>query len=535
VNKASKDSILQIIVDELKRLERIDRDAIENVKRNVARRYRLPFIPKNFEIYSAMDPELRKKLTFPLVKPVRSISGIVIISVFAPPYTCPGRCIYCPGGVDGPTPTPKSYSGHEPAARRAAELNYDPFLQIRHRVKHLEKLGHPTDKISLIVMGGTFLYMPKKYRDEFVRGLYEGILGERISNMDIPEMQALLERSKRRLVELTFETRPDFCLEKHVDEMLYYGATRVEIGVQTLSDNILRFVRRGHSVEDIRRAFRVAKDAGLKIVAHMMPNLPPDPDPKRDFNDFVTLFEDPDFKPDMLKIYPTAVVKGTELYRMWIKGEYRPYDQRQLVELLARVKRIIPPWIRIMRLQRDIPTYLVEDGYKTGNLRQLVLQYMKERGWHCRCIRCREIGHRVYKGGYTPNYDNITIVHRRYNASDGIEVFISYEDPHNDVVIGILRLRKPSEYAHRPEIDANTAIIRELHVYGPLIPLGRRERHGFQHRGYGRKLLMEAERYALEEFDCRKIVIISGIGVREYYRRFGYRKEGPYMSKNLSP
>ncbi len=529
----SKEEAIRLIIEKMKNRDISSTREIEELKRDIARRLRLSYVPKNFEIYEAMDDSLRKKFRFLVSKPVRSISGIVVISVFTKPSPCPGRCIYCPGGIDSPTPSPKSYSGHEPAARRASQLNYDPFLQVTHRLRHLERLGHPTDKISLIVMGGTFLYLEKKYRDMFMRGVYEGILGERYESKDISELQRMLETSKRRLVELTFETRPDFCNEKHVDEMLYYGTTRVEIGVQTLRDPVLRFVRRGHDVETTRRAFRIARDSGLKIVAHMMPNLPPNPDPDRDYEDFIRLFEDPDFRPDMLKIYPTAVVKGTKLYDMWIRGEYRPYDQDTLIDVLARVKKMVPPWVRIQRLQRDIPTYLVEAGYTSGNLRQEVLAYMRKRGWRCRCIRCREVGHRMLKNGYKLRVSDVVLVRRTYVASGGIEIFLSFEDIRNDVVIGILRLRKPSELAHRPEIDQNTLIIRELHVYGPLVPLGERSERGVQHRGYGARLLREAERISFEEFDARKIVIISGIGVREYYRRFGYRREGPYMSKLL--
>ena len=526
--------IIETIVREIERIGQFDLRVLEQIKREVAKRFHLKVLPKNYEIFSAMSDELRRKFRFAISKPVRSISGIVVVSVFTKPSPCPGRCIYCPGGVGNPTPSPKSYSGHEPAARRAAELNYDPYLQVTHRLRHLEKLGHPVDKISLIVMGGTFLYLPKDYRDEFMMGIYKGIIGRRDLPNDIRLLQEMLEYSQRRLVELTFETRPDYCMEKHVDEMLYYGATRIEIGVQTLRDDVLRFVNRGHTVEDTRKAFRIARDAGLKIVAHMMPNLPPDPDPERDYLDFVELFENPDFRPDMLKIYPTAVVKGTKLYDMWIRGQYNPYDQDTLIQLLARVKKMLPPWVRIQRLQRDIPTYLVEAGYKVGNLRQEVLKYMKKMGWRCRCIRCREVGHKMLKEGYIPREEDIRLVRRKYAASEGVEVFLSFEDLKQDVVVGILRLRKPSEYAHRPEIDQNTAIIRELHVYGPLVPLGERREDGLQHRGFGSALLSEAERIAVEEFDSRKMVIISGIGVREYYRRFGYRKEGPYMSKELA-
>ncbi len=528
-----REAVIAEIINELRKHEYLDKDLLSRIKIEVARRLKVHYVPKDHEIISRLDPEIRKKIRI-LSKPIRSLSGIVVISVFTQPSPCPGQCIYCPGGTDGPTPSPKSYSGHEPAARRAAELNYDPYLQIVHRVRQLERLGHPTDKISLIVMGGTFIALPKEYRDEFMKGVYEGILGCRYPNASLDSLKKMLETAPRRLVELTFETRPDFCFEEHVDEFLYYGATRIEIGIQSLSDDVLRFIRRGHDVECVRKAFRIAKDAGFKIVAHMMPNLPPDPNPERDFNDFLTLFEDPDFRPDMIKIYPTAVVKGTKLYDMWLHDEYEPYPEEDLIRLLARIKKLLPPWVRIQRLQRDIPTYLVEAGYSSGNLREVVKDYMAKYGWYCRCIRCREIGHKMLKDGYRPNLEQVKLIKRKYVASGGIEIFLSYEDLKNDVVVGILRLRMPSENPHRPEIDYNTAIVRELHVYGSLVPLGERRPESAQHRGFGSSLLREAELIAAEEYDAKKIVIISGIGVREYYRRFGYRLEGPYMAKNLN-
>ncbi|MEX0568464.1 MAG: tRNA uridine(34) 5-carboxymethylaminomethyl modification radical SAM/GNAT enzyme Elp3 [Candidatus Njordarchaeota archaeon] len=521
-----------MIVQEIKNIDTIDPITLSKIKMEVAKKYGLKLIPRNHEIISRLRQINNLHIRI-VSKPVRSISGIIVVSAFTKPAPCPGKCIYCPGGIKNPSPSPQSYSGHEPAARRAAELNFDPFLQVTHRVRQLEKLGHYTDKISLIIMGGTFLYLPKEFRDEFVKGLYEGILGERYPNHSLDDLQKKLESSKRRLVELTIETRPDYCFEKHLDDALRYGATRIEIGVQSLRNHVLEYIERGHDVDATIKAFRIAKDSGFKIVAHMMPNLPPDPDPERDYMDFLELFDNPDFRPDMLKIYPTAVVKGTKLYELWIKGRYVPYDEETLIDMLARVKKLVPPWIRIQRLQRDIPTYLVEAGYKSGNLRQLVQKYMKKHGWRCRCIRCREIGHRILKSKYEPKPENIKLIKRQYVASEGVEIFLSLEDIINDVVIGILRLRKPSDKAHRPEIDQNTTIIRELHVYGTLVPLGKKDVQGYQHKGYGRRLLLEAEKIALEEFDAKKMLIISGIGVREYYRKFGYRLEGPYMSKKL--
>ncbi len=511
----------------------ITKKDIHILKRKLARTYRLPRLPKDYEILDKLPPHLKQNLKDSLKsKPVRTISGVAVIAVMTKPLPCPGHCIYCPGGIKSEFQTPQSYTGHEPAARRAYELGYDPYKQVRYRINQLEAIGHNAEKIEIIIMGGTFLAAPPRYKEWFIRGIYEGLLGKKYPNKTLLELQEMLENAKYRLVGLTIETRPDFCTERYVDEMLFYGATRVEIGVQTLYDEILKFIKRGHTVEDTKKAFRIARDAGFKIVAHMMPNLPLS-DPKTDVKMFIKLFSDPDLRPDMLKIYPTAVIKGTKLYDMWIHKEYEPYSEETLINILARIKKMIPPWVRIQRVQRDIPVYLVDAGYSIGNLRQVVQKYMERKGWRCRCIRCREAGLNLIKNGLLPDDNKIRLLSRRYTASGGEEIFLSFEDIKNDIIIGFLRLRKPSELAHRPEIDSNTMIVRELHVYGPLVPLGERRRLAWQHRGYGKRLLKEAEKIAREEFDARKIVVISGIGVRNYYKMLGYHKEGPYMSKKL--
>lgn len=523
--------IVRKLCELVERGERVDKRRLHELKLEAAKGAK--YFPSDWEVLRALPEHVREKLRRALMsKPVRTLSGIAVIAVMTKPLPCPGQCIYCPGGIGSPFgDTPKSYTSESPAARRAAELNYDPYLQVRRRIEQLEAMGHVPQKISLIVMGGTFLAAPREYKEEFMRGVYEGILGERHPDKSLEELQLMLERSRYRLVELTFETRPDWCFEKHVDEMLKYGATRVEIGVQTLDEDVLRLVRRGHGVEEIRKAFQVARDAGLKICAHIMPQLPGST-PEKDLEVFRRLFDDPDFRPDMLKIYPTVVVKGTILYEMWKRGEYEPYPPDVLIDLIAKMKRETPPWVRIQRVQRDIPMHQIEAGVPCGNLREVVRRYMEKLGWRCRCIRCREVGHAMRRG-VKPEPEVVRLVVRKYEASGGLEYFISFEDVKNDVLIGFVRLRKPSERAHRPEVDQNTTIIRELHVYGPLVPLGQRSAEGWQHRGYGRRLIAEAERIAVEELDARKMLIISGIGVREYYYRLGYRREGPYVSKRL--
>jgi elongator complex protein 3 len=275
------------------------------------------------------------------------------------------------------------------------------------------------------------------------------------------------------------------------------------------------------------------KDAGLKIVYHLMPGMPGS-DMEKDLKAFNKIFTDPDFKPDMIKIYPCLVLQGTKAYEWLSQGKYNPYKTEQAAELLFEIKKTVPPWVRIMRVQRDIPARLIVAGVKRSDLRELVRQRLKEQGLRCRCIRCREVGHRMTNDNVKPNSENIKILTLKYEASEGEEIFISAEDVENDVLVGYLRLRIPSEKAHRPEVRAKPcSIVRELHVYGPLVPVGKHLAKAWQHKGYGGILLAEAERLTKEKYDLRKILVISALGTKQYYMRFGYEYDGVYMSKML--
>jgi len=336
-----------------------------------------------------------------------------------------------------------------------------------------------------------------------------------------------------RNVGITVETRPDWAKESHVDHMLSMAVTRVELGVQNIYDDIYELVDRDHTVQDVIESTRILKDAGLKIVYHLMPGMP-GTNFKRDLDAFKEVFTNPHFKPDMIKIYPCLVIKGTKAYDWWKKGKYEPYGTEEAAELIAEVKKIVPSWIRIMRVQRDIPAFLIEAGVNRSNLRQLVLQKLREQKTRCRCIRCREVGHRLLTDKVKPDPNNIKISTIKEKVSKGEEIFISAEDPINDVLVGYLRLRIPSEKAHRPEIIPEaTSIVRELHVYGLLVPVGRHIARAWQHKGYGGILLSEAERISKEDYDRKKVVIISALGTKQYYRRFGYDYDGPYVSKLL--
>jgi elongator complex protein 3 len=314
--------------------------------------------------------------------------------------------------------------------------------------------------------------------------------------------------------------------------MLSFGATRVEIGVQVIDDYVYELTNRGHTVEDVVEAFLIAKDAGFKIVAHMMPGLPGS-NFQKDLESFRILFQDSHFRPDMIKIYPCLVMEGTELYEWWKRGLYQPYDAEQAAELIAKVKEMVPPWIRIMRVQREFPVQQIQAGAKRGNLRELALMRLRENGKKCRCIRCREVGHKMLKENIKVQPDRIRLLVEEYDASGGEEFFISLEEPETDALMGYLRLRIPSENAHRHEVASSTGIIRELHVYGPEVPVGRRNGAAWQHTGFGRRLVAEAEAKAREQ-GARRMLIISALGTKGYYKRAGYDYVGPYMGKTLN-
>ncbi|MEM3761046.1 MAG: tRNA uridine(34) 5-carboxymethylaminomethyl modification radical SAM/GNAT enzyme Elp3, partial [Candidatus Bathyarchaeia archaeon] len=384
---------------------------------------------------------------------------------------------------------------------------------------------------ELIVMGGTFPATPEAYQTWFVKRCLDAISG--VDSQSLDEAKRLAETSRIRNVGITVETRPDWAKERHVDKMLDMGVTRVELGVQNPDDEIYRLVGRKHTVQDVVEATRILKDAGLKIVYHMMPGLPGS-NMERDLAVFREIFSNPAYKPDMIKIYPCLVLKGTKAYEWYVGGDYKPYTTEEAARLIVEVKKMIPHWVRIMRVQRDIPAPLIVAGVKMSNLRQLVQHKLKEQGLRCRCIRCREVGHRLLADGIKPNQEKVEILATRYEASEGEEIFISAEDKENDVLIGYLRLRIPSEKAHRPEIRAEPcSIIRELHVYGPLVPVGKKLPKAWQHKGYGAILLSEAERITREEYRLKKILVISALGTKQYYKRFGYNYDGVYVSKRL--
>jgi len=506
---------------------------VHRVKTQVAAKHQLKRMLSNAEIITALKPKERLKL-LPVLrrKTTRTISGVTVIAVMTKPQPCPQPepCAYCPGGPSAGVP--QSYTGHEPAAMRGSQNSYDPYRQVQSRIHQLTAIGHHVDKVELIVMGGTFPATPPEYQTRFIQRCLDAITDKTSANLE--EAKAHAETSRIRNVGITVETRPDWCKEPHVDAMLDMGVTRVEIGVQNPDNALYRLAGRTHTVADVTEATRVAKDAGLKIVYHLMPGMPGS-NPTTDLGAFERVFTDPAFKPDMIKIYPCLVIAGTKAYDWYREGAYTPYSTEEAANLIAEVKKRLPPWVRVMRVQRDIPAGLIVAGVDKSNLRQLVQQKLAEHGDRCACIRCREVGHRLTADNVTPDPDKVKILAVPYEASEGKEIFLSAEDPENNVLIGYLRLRVPSSKAHRPEISVvPSAIVRELHVYGPLVPVGRHLARAWQHKGYGSILLSEAERVAREDYDLKKLLVISALGTKQYYMRFGYSRDGVYVSKMLS-
>lgn len=500
------------------------RDEVQRLKIELCKTHKMDKLPSNAEILAHV-PKNDLEILEPLLrtKPVRTISGVAVVAVMTSPHECPhGKCLYCPGGVENGTA--QSYTGREPAALRAAMWKFDPYDQVKARLEQLGAIGHPTDKVDLIIMGGTFTARDVKYQADFVRECFNAMNGH--TSETLAAAHTFNETAKHRCIGLTLETRPDYFYEKQVDLALEQGGTRVELGVQTLNDETLKAMKRGHGSAESARSSQIARDAGIKVGYHMMPGLPGET-PESDLATFDKLFSDERFKPDMLKIYPTLVIDGTGLHDMWKAGDYEPYSQEALVNLLADIKERLPKWTRIQRIQRDIPVQLIEAGGKKSHIRELARWELEARGKKCRCIRCREAGHN-YLRGREPG--EITLTTEEYLASGGREYFAAFEDIESDILIGFARLRIPSEKAHRPEMQ-NAAIIRELRTVSQQLPISE---HGnsWQHRGFGEKLINRCVELAADN-GCEKILVTSGVGVREYYRKLGWERDGPYMGRKV--
>ena len=527
-----RDKALIEIKERLLVLEEPTRKILNQIKRNVSKKYHLKDFPKNSEILAICDSE-EKQLLLPILmkRIVRTLSGVAIVAMMTRPWQCPhGKCIMCPGGPD--IERPQSYTGFEPTTLRGIRNDYDPYKQAKERVKQLNSIGHSTEKIDAIIMGGTFTNQPLEYQKWFILRMFDAFNG--VDSKTIEEAHKINETARNRCVGLTAETRPDQINHEKIDHLIDYGVTRIEVGVQTVFDDVYEKMQRGHTTKDTINAFQFIRDSGLKLTAHMMPGLPGS-SIQRDIEAFDILFNSSDYRPDEIKIYPTMVIPGTKLHEDYLAGRYEALTNESTAQLIAKIKENIPPYVRIKRILRDIPAHQIVAGPNKSDLRLDILSILEKEGKKCRCIRCREVGHFIYKKGQDISSSDIELVQRTYDASKGKEHFLSFEDVKNDVIIGFLRLRELSSDIIRPEFkEKPTIVVRELHVYGEL--LGLRSVHKgdlqWQHRGYGKELLARAEEIGKEK-NYKKIAVISGVGVREYYRKLGYNLDGPYMSKDL--
>jgi elongator complex protein 3 len=510
------------------------KDELHKAKMKLCKKYKIDRVPPDSEILAKLPvdfSEEERELAVSVLrkKSMRTISGVAIVAVMTSPESCPhGMCIPCPGGPE--YNTPQSYTGHEPAALRAILNDFNPFFQTRNRLDQLQIIGHPVNKIDLIIMGGTFTARDPFYQDWFVQRCFDAMNNS--TSKSLEEAKKINETADSRCIGLTVETRPDWFRIQHADNALNLGATRVELGVQTVYDDLLYGIKRGHTVLDSILATRIAKECGLKVCYHMMPGLPGS-NIQRDIDAFLSIFENPDFKPDMIKIYPTLTIKGTLLFDMWKKGDYEPLSTDKAAKLIAELKTYVPEWVRIQRIQRDVPSQFIDAGVDKSNLRQYVDKELKEHGNECRCIRCREIGHKSLKQKIELNLEDIGLNTIFYDASESEEVFISLVNEKYDALIGFLRLRDIIG-SHRPELNKDPCmIIRELRIVGRELPVGKKSKKGMQHKGFGKELLDEAGRICKEEYDKKHLFVLSGVGVKEYYRNLKFKDNGVYLSKSL--
>jgi len=518
---------------------------LDSAKRDICKKFQITS-PSNINLLKAYHSLLKKKrikkshnLECLLRKRrVRSLSGIVNVSVLTKPYNCPGKCIFCPSqkGI------PKSYLAKEPAVQRAVLTDFDPKKQIKARLEALKMTGHPTDKIELRIIGGTWSYYPKRYQTWFATQCFAACNNSKKAK-SLETEHKKNEKTKHKIIGLTIETRPDYIDLKEIKRLRKLGVTRVELGVQSIYDDVLRLNKRGHTIKETIKATELLKNAGFKVSYQIMPNLPGSTF-KKDIKMFRELFSNSDFQPDLLKIYPLGLVKNTLLYRWYKQKKFKPYNKKKLIKLLTEIKKQIPCYARIERVIRDIPSAdIVEGGVKTSNLRELTQRNLTELGLKCKCIRCREV---------KEDYDfkeKLHLFKEEYNASGGSEIFLSFESKNKTKLYALLRLRilKFNEAGPRQILPVlkDCAIVREIHVYGQTIPILKRQSQAqtqgrgptsalaVQHKGLGKRLMKEAENIARKNgFD--KIAVIAGIGARGYYRKLGYKLKDTYMIKNLN-
>ena len=516
-----------------------DRAGLDSFKRQIAKKYGIAIL-KNSELLKIYHETTSKKRwkgrpsnlleTLLRKRPVRSLSGVVNVSVLTKPWPCPGKCIFCPSQKN----IPKSYLANEPAVQRAIFNKFSPYQQVANRLKALEATGHPIDKVELRVIGGTWSFYPKVYQEKFISECFRACNNYGHGQLLTSDVNKLVyircqqrknERAKCRIVGIAVETRPDFINPEEIKWMRELGITKVELGVQNIYNDILELNQRGHTVAATIAATKLLKDAGFKVAYQMMPGLYGSTFQK-DVAMFQEIFTNPDFQPDYLKIYPLALIKNTKLYKLYQQGKFIPYSEKELIKLLVEIKKVIPRWVRVERVIRDIPPADIVAGSKTLNLREVVVKEMVKNCQRCQCVRCREVG---------SSYDakeKIYLFRENYKASGGQEIFLSFENKARTKLFALLRLRLPVP----KEPSSFQPLVRDLHTYGQMAQLVR----GLpsynsvqpQHKGLGKKLLAEAEKI-VRSAGYKNITVISGVGVRGYYRKLGYKLKDTYMIKPL--
>jgi len=459
-------------------------------------------------------------------KPTKTIAGVTPIAVMVEPRPCPhGVCRYCPV-----FDVPQSYTPASPPVLRAKRHKYESFGQIQSRLKAFSVMNHPTDKIEIIILGGTFLDYPIKYQYKFIKGIYDALNNKKSKTLAIAKK--LNEKTKHRCVALCIETKPDYAKAEDIKRSLDFGCTRMEMGVQILDDKIYKHINRGHTVQDVIDSTKRLKDAGFKVGYHIMPGLPKS-NPQKDLKLFKLVFSSELYRPDQLKIYPTQVMQNTGLEKDFLRGKYKPYTLEQTQRLIMKMFPIIPEYCRAMRVMRQFSPEHIVAGTTRISLRKDVEEDLRKNKTEIKEIRFREIGFALQQNKKIDS--NVKIKVLEYGASDGKEYFIQAVNKDN-ILFGLLRLRIPSN-AKKPLINElkNSALIRELHVYGQSIQIGKKNKSQGQHKGLGKALMKKAEDIVsnLDNKDIKKIAVISGIGVRDYYRKLGYRLKQDYMIKKI--
>jgi elongator complex protein 3 len=546
----SEEHILKNLIKQASKEAIRTEDQLHRLKKRFARECKIS-LPSNFKLQKAYEALLKEgwegdkeiqKLT--RKRKIRTLSGVSVITVLTKPYPCPGKCVFCPTEPG----MPKSYLSNEPGAMRAVLDDFHPQDQVSTRLDSLRRQGHETDKIEMIILGGTFSAYNRRYQTDFTRALYnacnKGIpldwkIGEKPkTGRSLKAAQEINESTKHKMIGLSLETRPDHINPEEIRHMRKLGCTKVQIGVQHTSNEVLEINKRGEVIEDSIHAIKLMKDAGLKIACHLMPNLPGST-PEMDVAMVKEFFENPAFKPDQLKIYPCVVTPYAELEQWWKEGRYKAYSDEVLMDILIQMKLMMPRYLRLERLFRDIPGETILEGSQKTNMRQLLHDQMRKDNILCQCVRCREI-----KGeSYDPDQTKLDIL--EYDASEGKEFFISFNDASKDKICSLLRLRFSSlslqgKKHFIPELEG-AALVREVHTYGQQVRVGesskntlnpKDKKRASQHAGLGRRMIQEAEKIS-QKAGYNKVAIIAGVGTRNYYRKWGYELEGTYMTKKL--